>query len=262
MLMVLLARRLGRPKTDYRVQEFLPPSPPGEDLIEVEQGHYRIGSRDEPFAYDNELPAQAVELSGFRIARRPARNAEYLGFVEAGGYRDHALWSKEGRQWLQATTAAAPLHWRRDAAGHWYGLGLNGPVDLQADEPVSGVGHREAQAFAAWAASLGGNLAGAVLQHEYQWEVAARQGLIEGTGRVWEWCANPFHPYPQFSPFPDAQVSQSSFGNDNFSLRGASLHTQRCLRRASFRNWAPADDRQRFAGIRLVFPPLGRTTVC
>ena len=162
---------------------------------------------------------------------------------------------------LEAQCARLPppdhlINWAAEIQDeHWYGIGFNGPVDLLPDEPVSGIGRHEAQAFAAWTASLGNGLEGAVLQHEYQWEVAARSGKIEGTGRAWEWCANPFHPYPQFTPFPDTQVSQPFFGDEFFSLRGASLHTQRCLRRASFRNWASPGDRHGFAGTRLVFPP-------
>ena len=207
MLEALLARRLAHPESGHRVQNPLVPSTPKPDLVAVDQGHYRIGSQDEPFAYDNELPPQAVELSGFRIAHRPVSNAAYLAFMEAGGYGDDAIWSAEGRQWHGTARATAPLHWRRDASGHWHGVGLNGPVDLQPDEPVSGIGHHEALAFAAWTASLGGALEGAVLQHEYQWEVAARSRQIAGTGRVWEWCANPFHPYPQFSPSGCAGVT-------------------------------------------------------
>jgi iron(II)-dependent oxidoreductase len=255
MLLTMLARRVAQPPGDYLSGEPLRPCSPGTDTAEVTQGHYRIGSRDEPFAYDNELPPQAVELASFRIAKRPVSNAEYLAFLEAGGYREAGPWDEEGMRRLEQSGAKAPWHWRMDAQGHWYGMGINGPADLPPDEPVSGVGHQEAAAYAAWAAGTDSGLAGAVLQHEYQWEVAARSGLIEGTGRVWEWCANPFHPYPEFTPFPDASVSQDWFDKGQPSLRGASLHTQRCLRRASFRNWAEPSDRHLLTGIRLVLPP-------
>ncbi len=103
--------------------------------------------------------------------------------------------------------------------------------------------------------SLGGEYAGAVVQHEYQWELAARSGLIAGTGRAWEWCANPFHPYPDFTPFPDPETSATAFDIDGGVLRGACLHTQRCLRRASFRHHRRSEDRAGFAGLRLVYPP-------
>lgn len=255
LLMVLHARSLADRHLAYRVGVPLEPRRPEPALAEVVQGHYRIGSRGEARAYDNELPPQAVELASFRIARRHVTNSDYLGFMESGGYRKAAWWDDAGRRWLAGSGAEAPLHWRRDGAGRWFAVELNGPADLQPEVPVSGVNRHEAAAFAAWAASLGGALRGAVLQHEYQWEVAARSGVIAGTGRVWEWCANAFHPYPGFTPFPDATVSAAFFGRGQVSLRGAGLHTRRCLRRTSLRNWAAPAARHLFAGIRLVFPP-------
>ncbi len=257
MLWVLLARRWR----EASPPSLAPPAPrleprlPSADMVAITQGHYRVGSRGEPWAYDNELPPQAVELANFRIARRPVTNGEYLAFMKAGGYDRKEFWDTAGQAWLASDMARAPWHWRRDGQGGWHALGLNGPVPLVAEDPVAGLSHHEARAHAAWVASLGGALTGAVVQHEYQWEVAARGGHLEGTGRVWEWCANPFHPYPDFSPFPDPSVSAAAFGTDQGVLRGASLHTQRCLRRASFRHSAAPDDRFRISGLRLVFPP-------
>lgn len=241
----------------YRVAHPLVARTPGLDLVAVTQGHYRIGSRGDPFAYDNELPPQAVELASFRIARQPVSNAEMLAFVEAGGYAHSALWDEPGRQWLERVEPRpeAPLGWRRDPAGQWYEINLNGPSDLPPDQPAGGLNRHEARAFAAWVAGLGGDHAGAVIQHEYQWELAARSGVLEGTGGVWEWSANPFHPYPGFTPFPDAATSQAAFEQGEGVLRGACLHTQRCLRRASFRNHRHPDDRTGFSGVRLVYPP-------
>ncbi len=258
MLSVRLVRTLGRPELDgYLVGTPLLSQPPradsDRDLVAVTQGHYRIGSRHEPFAYDNELPPQGVELSSYRLARLPVTNAQYLGFMEAGGYADPDFWDQAGRDWLATSRVQCPLHWRQDPKGSWYGVGVAGPADLPVDQPVAGVNRHEARAYANWVSGLGGAGAGAVLQHEYQWEVAARAGVIEEMGRVWEWCANPLHPYPDFTPFPDP-ASAGPFGRGHASLRGASLHTQRCLRRASLRHWADPSERFGFAGIRLVFP--------
>ncbi len=71
MLAVLLARSLAKATGDYLVGAPLTPRMPTPELAEVTQGHYRIGSRDEPWAYDNELPPQAVELSSFRNWAQP-----------------------------------------------------------------------------------------------------------------------------------------------------------------------------------------------
>lgn len=258
---LLALKRLDAIRRDadgYRVTRPLVARTPGLDLMAVTQGHYRIGSRGDPFAYDNELPPQAVELASFRIAHQPVTNAEMLAFVEAGGYTESAFWDEPGWQWLHSIEPLyeAPLGWRRDGAGHWYEINLNGPADLPPDQPASGLNRHEARAYAAWVASLGGGHAGAVVQHEYQWELAARTGVIAGTGRAWEWCANPFHPYSDFTPFPDPGTSGAACETGEGVLRGACLHTQRCLRRASFRHHRSPEDRNGFAGLRLVYPPV------
>ncbi len=94
-----------------------------------------------------------------------------------------------------------------------------------------------------------------MLQHEYQWEVAARGGMLEGTGRAREWCSNPFHAYPDFRPFPDRRTSEHGFTHGHGVLRGASLHTLGCLRRASYRFGIRPDARELCSGLRLVYPP-------
>ncbi len=117
MLWVLLARRLSRPDATPTGKS-LKACPPSAEAVEITQGHYRIGSRDEPFAYDNELPPQAVELSGFRIARLPVSNAEFLGFMVEGGYARQSLWDQAGQDWLAASQVRSPWHWRQDSQGH------------------------------------------------------------------------------------------------------------------------------------------------
>ncbi|MBP7983483.1 MAG: hypothetical protein KAY97_01360, partial [Chromatiaceae bacterium] len=59
-----------------------------------------------------------------------------------------------------------------------------------------------------------------------------------------------------FSPSPEPSASQFAFAAHQGILRGASLYTQRCLRRASFRHAADPADRYRVSGLRLVFPPI------
>ncbi len=251
MLELLNQRQRGLPQ-DYRCRQLLNPTEPAWEIRELSQGHYRIGAREEPRAYDVELPPQAVELSSFRIALTPVSNAQYLAFMQAGGYRDPSLWSEPGQRWLPTATTHHPQYWHQDPDGHWYEIALNGPSDLHPEEPVAGINRFEAEAFACWAGRQSERFEGAILQHEYQWEIAARSGVLQQTGRVWEWCGNPFHTYPDYQPFPD---SLPPADETQAMLRGASLHTQKVLRRASLRHWAPASARHLFAGARLVFPP-------
>lgn len=254
MLQVLTERRLAAALPDLAIASPLRPIVPQGEAREMPRGHYRIGAADAPEAYDNELPPQAVELSAFRIATRPVSNSEYLAFMEAGGYAAREYWSEQGWEWLQHTGITAPNHWRRNRDREWLGVGVNGPYELAAEAPLSGISHHEASAFASWAASRGGPLAGACLPHEYQWEVARRLGYLDDTGRAWEWCSNPFHAYTGFRPHPAEEVSVPFFDGRHHALRGSSLHTRPPLRRPSFRGFEPPESRHLFSGMRLVLP--------
>jgi iron(II)-dependent oxidoreductase len=253
MLQLLVERRLRQGEA-YRVIQPLNAALPTADLVGVSQGHYRIGAKGDPAAYDNEQPAQVVNLSNFRIDRQPVGNAAWLAFMQAGGYATETYWSGDGWRWRQEI-ADHPHHWRRDPEGEWYGVSLNGPADLSPGDPVMGISRHEAEAYARWAASLGGDLSGAVLQHEYQWEVARRTQVLTTSGRVWEWCANRFEPYSEFQPDPEPEGGAQQFSADHHVLRGGCLHSQPPLRRISFRHHAAAGARNLFCGARLVFPP-------
>ncbi|MCG6967083.1 MAG: formylglycine-generating enzyme family protein [Chromatiaceae bacterium] len=254
LLAVLNARSARRASADYQVQQVLEARLPVDDSIRIEQGHYRIGARD-GVVMPNEQPPQIVELHAYRISRRPVSNAEYLAFIEDGGYRDSDCWDEGGRQWRAAAGVEGPWHWRRDNAGHWYAIGMNGAMDLHPGDLVNGLCAHEARAFAAWAAAHGQGLSGAVPPHEYQWEVAARLGEIELYGRVWEWCANTFHSYPSYQAPMDPVLEPCRPDDRAVALRGGCLHTQPSLRRSTFRLCAPAERRALFAGLRLVMPP-------
>lgn len=253
-MLAQLAERQRHEAMPYSVAAPLRAQPPSEDHADVHQGHYRIGAKEDPAALDNELPTQIVELHAFRIDRHPVSNGAYLGFIQAGGYDHRDLWSDTGWQWREQHQATQPHHWRRDILGNWYGIGLNGPFDLIGDDAVSGISLYEAEAYAAWVGSLGGRLAGAVVQHEYQWEVAARSQAISDFGRVWEWCANPFHRYTGYVAPDDPEAGSGGFDTDH-TLRGGCLHSQRIQRRSSYRHHLAPDLRYHFSGTRLVFPP-------
>lgn len=255
MLVQMTERRLQE-QGGYQVSQRLTSLPPSEAHADLHQGHYRIGAKNSPAARDNELPTQIVELSAFRIDTAPVSCGAWLGFIEAGGYKTSTFWSSEGWRWLQRDGGHRHPHaWRQDLLKQWYAIGLNGPYDLMAEDAVSGLSHHEALAYANWVATLGGPLAGAVVQHEYQWEVATRTGEITRPGQVWEWCANPFHSYSGYQPPQREEAATRTFDSGHYSLRGASLHTQRVLRRSSYRHQAHPEQRELFCGTRLVFPP-------
>lgn len=256
MLGAVSAHALAQPLAGYQVQHPLRPQAPRDAITEIPQGHYRIGARD-GVAFDNELPAQVVELSNYRIAECPVSNSEYLAFMLDQGYQNDNNWDTAGTVWRDQFKAEAPWHWRRDGAGNWYAVGINGPFELIADEPVMGLCQHEASAYARWVAHQPG-FEGAVLQHEYQWEVATRTNSVKEHGRAREWCSNTFEAYDEYEIPKDPELA-TRFEPGLVSLRGGSLHTQPQLRRASMRYAAMPGERQLFAGLRLVLPPSKAT---
>jgi|GEM_PF-411892 len=254
MLQQLAERALQQDWGDYPVAQPLQPHPPSADHAVLHKGHYRIGARhDDRLALARELPPQMVQLDAFRIDRQPVSNGAWLAFIEAGGYQQAPLWESSGWQWQQQQPVSAPHHWRTDRAGHWYAIGLNGPYALTASDAVSGVTRHEAIAYSHWVAAQGGELAGAVLQHEYQWEVAQRAGALQQVGTVREWCSNPYHDYSGYVS-PEWIEAQSQIVAAAGVLRGSSLHSQPLQRRSSYREAVAVDRRNHVSGLRLVFP--------
>jgi len=201
----------------------------------------RLGTQANPQAYDNELVAHDVELPPYRLGQQPVSNANWLTFMQDGGYRRPDLWDTEGWAWRRQTGIEHPLHWR-EASGGWTSADPADPLLAQA--PVHGICWHEACAFARWA--------GARLPNEAELEHAARLDRLPGRGQVWEWCANALAPYPGFEAYPYAGYSQAWFDGRHRVLRGGSRHTHAELRRPGFRNFYPETHRHVFAGLRLA----------
>jgi gamma-glutamyl hercynylcysteine S-oxide synthase len=183
------------------------------------------------FAFDNELPGQAVQLPAFEIDAQPVRWAEFWPFAEAGGYRERRWWSEAGWAWLQ-------------------GQGRTGPAVLpeqaRPEHVAVHLSWHEAQAWCAWA--------GRCLPTEAQWEAAAlRASDAFIWGQVWEWTASAFAPYPGFAPHPYRDYSAPWFDGRPV-LRGGSHFTQPRLKHPRYRNYFPAERCDIASGFRTCAP--------
>ncbi len=252
MLEVMTERTLQQ-QPSFACSQPLTPADAVLETATIRQGHYRIGAT-KGVVFDNELPRQITELHSYRISQSMVSNANWLSFIHSGGYQRDEWWSGEGVSWREQHQPSAPHHWRMDANDQWYIVGQNGCSDISPTDPVYGLSLYEAEAFCNWIAGHEG-FEGAAIQHEYQWELAARQGLIEQTGRVREWCWNAFEPYAGYER-PDIPLLATTFSDDHVAVRGATLHTQPALRRASYRDSADPAERHHLIGLRLVFPAL------
>ncbi|MGI3778033.1 MAG: ergothioneine biosynthesis protein EgtB [Janthinobacterium lividum] len=205
-------------------------------------GHALADGSFEGFAFDNESPRHQVLLQPHALADRLVRNAEWLDFVDDGGYRRVGLWMADG--WAQAQDEGwvAPLHWRqRDGAWHQMGLGGEAPLDPLA--PVRHVSWYEADAYARWA--------GARLPTEAELETAS--GLPETFGHVWQWTNSAYLAYPGFQP-PAGAIGEynGKFMIGQMVLRGSSFATSPGHSRASYRNFFHPGKRWQVTGVRLA----------
>jgi ergothioneine biosynthesis protein EgtB len=267
----------------------LAPSSAAQRWCQVPAGAARLGlerARDPFLGWDNEYPATVVPVAGFSLARLPVSNADWLAFLEAGGYRQRALWGADAWAWLQREQVRHPAFWRLGRDG-WRWVAMFGEVPLPLDWPVY-VSHAEATAYARWK--------GARLPTEAEWQLAAHgdaaaarafpwegpeavagvhgnfgalrydpvasgrhpagdslQGVADLIGNGWEWTSTVFAPFPGFQALPFYPgYSASFFDGHHLVLKGASARTDASLLRPSFRNWYQPHYQHPFAKFRLV----------
>lgn len=183
-------------------------------FVEINEGIHEIGFAGDGFCFDNELGRHKVFLHDFRISRNLATNAEFLEFIEAGGYENFNLWHSEGWDWVNQNEINAPLYWLKKD-GRWFNFTLSGLRELKPEAPVCHVSFYEAAAFAEWS--------GARLPTEFEWETAAEKF---DWGLRWEWTNSAYLPYPNFTKAPGAVGEYNGkFMINQMVLRGASVAT-------------------------------------
>ena len=239
----------------------------------------------EPFVFDNEKWAHPVEVAPFRIARAPVTQAEFLRFVEAGGYQQREWWDEAGWEWRSRTGASQPVYWRWERDGSWSRRDFERWVPLEPHRPVLHVNWFEASAYCRWSERR--------LPTEVEWECAASWDPLTGKkrrypwgdsapdpqranldwasggcvdvgafpegdspvgcrqmlGNVWEWTATPFAPYPGFVVDPYRDYSEPWFHTHQV-LRGGCWATRGRLLRNTLRNFYQPERQDVWGGFR------------
>jgi ergothioneine biosynthesis protein EgtB len=229
----------------YTAQAPVPAVAQAAQWIAFDGGLAEIGFTGGDFSFDNELPRHRVWLEPYQLASQLVTNGAYLEFIDAGGYRDPALWLSEGWDAVAANGMEHPLYWVRQEDG-WHTFTLHGLQPLDMHAPLQHFSLYEADAYARWA--------GARLPREAEWEAAAgHAGLADLFGTCWQWTASSYAPYPGYAPADGALGEYNGkFMINQYVLRGSSSATPPGHARASYRNFFPAGTRWQFSGIRLA----------
>ena len=211
---------------------------PANEWLPVAAQTVRLGKPDDDqtFGWDNEYGAEEVRLPAFAAARRLVSNAEFLAFVEDGGYAREEWWTEEGRGWLHYTRAEHPKFWvRRTAGSGYFQRNLLNEMPLPLNWPVE-VNCLEAQAYCAWLGARTGenvqlptephwcalrhSLPSAVADDQPDWKRAPGNINLEHgasstpvdafpqgefcdvIGNVWQWTRTPIMPFKGFEVHP------------------------------------------------------------
>ncbi len=264
-----------------------------KEMIKIPGGIYELGfdilKWKNKFAYDIEMPQHKVYINDYLIDNTPVTNADYLKFIEDGGYKSYKFWLDEGWQWVNNNGIEAPLYWEHDDKGSWFRCDFKGKrfIENFPNEPVTNISFFEADAYSKWT--------GKRLPTEAEWEKAAcwdedkgekrlypwgdeeptdfSCNLLESRiwspadvytyeqgksyygcygmiGDTWEWTGSEFIAYPGFkSGF--AEYNDKWFSNQKV-LRGGSFGTPKNSTRNTYRNFFKAQERWLISGFRCV----------
>ena len=241
--------------------------------VRVPAGRVVLGTPPEaaPFAWDNERPSFSVDVPAFTIGADNVTNAEFMEFVEAGGYRDPRWWRDEDWAWVKEESVEHPSFWMREGGG-WQWRGMFEAVPLPDEWPVY-VTWAEANAFATWRgrrlpteaeyvrAAEGTGLGNCNFERWDPEPIGVHRGSVSDhgirdlAGNGWEWTSDVFGPFAGFTPLPSyPEYSADFFDGSHFVLKGASPVTVPSLVRPGFRNWF----RPRYPYVYATFRCVGR----
>ena len=244
-----IAQTLGLP-----VGLDLPPGMASRSPVLLPATRWTLGwADDHAFALDIERGHELIDVPEFEIDAQPVSWAQYVEFIDDGGYDREELWQPRGWTWLQREAATegrrGPRHVEQIgvASGAVMQTVFGKPTRMGASQLAMHVSWWEAEAWARWA--------GRRLPTEAEWEIAALQAARRGFrwGELREWTAGTLRPFAGFRPdawAPQAELDADTMFGAARVLRGASFATRGRMRHAKARAWALPERDEGFVGFR------------
>jgi iron(II)-dependent oxidoreductase len=214
---------------------------------------WTLGWSEAGFALDVERGRTPVAVPEFEIDAQPVSWAQFVEFIDDGGYDRPELWHPEGWAWLQRASEGegrrGPRHVEQIgvASGAVLQTMFGKPTRMSGTQPVLHVTWWEADAWARWA--------GRRLPAEAEWEIAAVHAVRQGFrwGDVREWTAGTLRPWPGFEPAPwavHAELDATAVFGQARVQRGASFAMRGRMKHSKARWWAMPERDEGFVGFR------------
>ena len=222
--------------------------------VEIPAGRVTLGADPDEllFGWDNEFPAQRVDVPAFTIDRDNVTNGQYLEYLDATDADPPHFWFRANGQWFwrgMFETTALPLDWpvyvshdEASAYAQWQGKRL--PTEAEYHRAAFGTPSGEERRFP-WGEERPDATRGNF--NFTHWDPvpvgsypagASAWGVHDLIGNGWEWTSTTFDGFPGFEPMRSYPVySTDFFDGQHYVLKGASPATGTPLIRRSFRNW-------------------------
>ena len=226
--------------------------PVANSLVDVAAGEVtnQKNTADPWYGWDNEYGYQHAHINAFKASKYLVSNAQFLRFVEDGGYHTPDLWEPEGWQWREYTQSEYPVFWRKTKQGYVYRSMLE-EIPLPASWPVD-VNYHEAKAFCNYLSLETGESIRLPTENEWQRlrdtsgltspryhdgmninlsraassepvDINQHGDFYDIAGNIWQWTETPIYPFDGFAVHPIYDdFTTPTFDNKHNIIKGGS----------------------------------------
>ena len=207
---------------------------PENTWVDLPGGSISLGKRRDAkrYGWDNEYGEHRTTLPPFKASRYLVSHAEFLPFVEEGGYGEARFWDEEGDAWRRFAKVSMPTFWLKKE-GIYHLRTLTHEIVLPMNWPVE-VNFHEATAFCRWLSEKRGKQITLPTEDEYMqlytasalpeigvWGEKAPANIdleyyassvpvdrfahgpfYDLIGNVWQWSRTPIYPFDGFRVHP------------------------------------------------------------
>ena len=204
-------------------------SAPQNSMVKITAQKTRlgVGVTHPLYGWDNEYGEYREDVAAFKSAKYLVSNAEFMEFVQDGGYTKSEFWDEEGLTFLQKSGATHPPFWVEREDGYAY-RALSEIIEMPMNWPVD-VNALEAEAFCRYKSAKDGADYRLPSEAEYMalleyakiedipmfddtkancnfahWASSspvdsfAFGELYDVVGNVWQWSRTPIRPFKGF----------------------------------------------------------------